>query len=379
MDYTPNGIYLGDAREIHHHIEPSSVALSVWSPPYHVGKEYERDLSFFDWKNLLRRTIEAHNAVLKPGGFLVINIADILCFKDPEMPRIMAENISRRKRNDITREQVVATWAENPTLNRKQIAALLGCSEQTVDRRMKGNNIRGGKYESQTRVKVVGGLLEEFAAEAGLYLYDRRVWIKDAAWENSKWHSISYRAVDEFEYLYIFWKPGVTVVDKDRLTKDEWKAWGSRAVWNIPSVRANDDHEAKFPLELPRRVIRLLSDPGDTILDCFMGSGTSAVAAILEGRQFIGVEASPEYAALARKACDVAIHEVLSRLNFESPVNAQVYNPRESHDPRGEQMRLLIERRQGYASEAADVIASEARIAEIGTLANPVIGEDEVF
>jgi len=91
------------------------------------------------------------------------------------------------------------------------------------------------------------------------------------------------------------------------------------------------------------------------------------------------VEASPEYAALARKACDVAIHEVLSRLNFESPVNAQVYNPRESHDPRGEQMRLLIERRQGYASEAADVIASEARIAEIGTLANPVIGEDEVF
>ncbi len=379
MDYTPNGIYLGDAREIHHHIEPSSVALSVWSPPYHVGKEYERDLSFFDWKNLLRRTIEAHNAVLKPGGFLVINIADILCFKDPEMPRIMAENISRRKRNDITREQVVAAWAENPTLNRKQIAALLGCSEQTVDRRMKGNNIRGGKYESQTRVKVVGGLLEEFAAEAGLYLYDRRVWIKDAAWENSKWHSISYRAVDEFEYLYIFWKPGVTVVDKDRLTKDEWKAWGSRAVWNIPSVRANDDHEAKFPLELPRRVIRLLSDPGDTILDCFMGSGTSAVAAILEGRQFIGVEASPEYAALARKACDVAIHEVLSRLNFESPVNAQVYNPRESHDPRGEQMRLLIERRQGYASEAADVIASEARIAEIGTLANPVIGEDEVF
>jgi len=379
MDYTPNGIYLGDAREIHHHIEPSSVALSVWSPPYHVGKEYERDLSFFDWKNLLRRTIEAHNAVLKPGGFLVINIADILCFKDPDMPRIMAENISRRKRNDITREQVVATWAENPTLNRKQIAALLGCSEQTVDRRMKGNNIRGGKYESQTRVKVVGGLLEEFAAEAGLYLYDRRVWIKDAAWENSKWHSISYRAVDEFEYLYIFWKPGVTVVDKDRLTKDEWKAWGSRAVWNIPSVRANDDHEAKFPLELPRRVIRLLSDPGDTILDCFMGSGTSAVAAILEGRQFIGVEASPEYAALARKACDVAIHEVLSRLNFESPVNAQVYNPRESHDPRGEQMRLLIERRQGYASEAADVIASEAQIAEIGTLANPVIGEDEVF
>ncbi len=384
MDYTPNGIYLGDAREIHRHIAPASVALSVWSPPYHVGKEYERDLSFLDWKNLLRQTIEAHSIVLKPGGFLAINIADILCFKDAEMPRIMAENISRRKRNDITREQAVAAWAENPAFTRKQIAALLGCSEQTVDRRMKGNNIRGGKYASQTRVKVVGGLLEDFASAAGLYLYDRRVWIKDAAWENSKWHSISYRAVDEFEYVYIFWKPGVTVVDKDRLTKDEWKAWGSRAVWNIPSVRANDDHEAKFPLELPRRIIRLLSSPGDTILDCFMGSGTSAVAAILEGRQFIGVEASPDYVALAKKACDVAIHEVLTRLDFEQPsekIEKRAYGQEPTLGLHSQQTRLLIERGRNYELEDSQKVGDlvEVTIPHIGTLANPVIGEDEVF
>lgn len=326
--YAPNNIYLGDAREIHKRIAPESVALSVWSPPYHVGKEYERGISFFDWKNLLRRTIQGHSVILKPGGFLAINIADILCFKDPDMPRIMAENISRRKRNDITREQVETTWAEHPNCNRKQIASLLGCSEQTVDRRMKGNNVRGGKYESQTRVKIVGGLLEDFAQESGLYLYDRRIWVKDAAWENSKWHSISYRAVDEFEYLYIFWKPGITTVDKDRLTKDEWKAWGSRAVWNIPSVRVNDNHEAKFPLELPRRAIRLLSSPGDTILDCFIGSGTSAVAAILEGRQYIGIDKTPEYVRLAKKSCDVAIHEVLNRLDFDQDaVPAQYHNP----------------------------------------------------
>lgn len=365
FDYHPNNVYLGDARTIHQHIAPQSIALSVWSPPYHVGKEYERDLSFFDWKNLLRRTIAAHSSILKPGGFLAINIADILCFKDPEMPRIMAENISRRKRGDITREQVVAAWSEHPEWNRKQIAALLGCSEQTVDRRMKGNNIRGGKYESQTRVKVVGGLLEEFALEAELFLYDRRVWVKDAAWENSKWHSISYRAVDEFEYLYIFWKPGVTVVDKDRLTKDEWKGWGSRAVWNIPSVRANDDHEAKFPLELPRRVIRLLSDPGDVVLDCFSGSGTSAVASILEGRQFLGVDSSPEYVKLAQKACDVAIHEVLNRLDFESgPQEAYRFHKKQATQE--EQMRLLIENKENYLPEARHLISSETPFIEEG-------------
>ena len=294
-------VYLGDARDIAETIAPASIALSVWSPPYHVGKSYERDVSFFEWKNLLRRTIEAHHDVLRPGGFLAINIADILCFKDPGMPRIMAENVSRR-RVSITKEQILEVWGRHPSYSRHQIAKVLGCSEQTVDRRMKGNNIRGGKYETQTRVKIVGGMLEEFAMDAGLYLYDRRVWVKDAAWENSRWHTISYRAVDEFEYLYVFWKPGITKVDRGRLSKDEWIEWGSRAVWYIPSVRANDDHEAKFPLELPRRLVKLLTDPGDIVLDCFVGSGTTGVAAALEGRRFIGVDNDPNCVAMARKA-----------------------------------------------------------------------------
>lgn len=349
MDYTPNGIYLGDSREIHRHVEKESVALSVWSPPYHVGKQYEKDVPFFEWKNLLRRTIEAHAKVLKPGGFLAINIADILCFRDENIPRIMADNVSRRKRSDITRALVMETWREHPCLNRGQLAAILGCSEQTVDRRMKGNNIRGGKYETQTRVFVVGGMVDQYAYDAGLYLYDRRVWVKDAAWENSKWHTMSYRAVDEFEYVYIFWKPGPTTVDRVRLTKDEWTAWGSRAVWTIPSVRANDDHEAKFPVELPRRIIRLLSDPGDLVIDCFVGSGTSAVAAILERRRFIGVDNQQMCVSMAKRAMDVAIHEVLNRLEIEDQAGESipVKYPREARDL---QPSLLLERRPSYGS-----------------------------
>lgn len=324
MKYEPDNIYLGDAKELAQHIEPDTVALSVWSPPYHVGKVYERDMSFFDWKNLLRRTIEAHAVILKPGAFLAVNIADILCFKDPCMPRIMAENISGRKRNDITREKVLDVWAEYPDYNRRQIAEILGCSEQTVDRRIKGNNIRGGKYVTQTRVKLVGGLIEQYAFDCGLYLYDRRIWVKDAAWENSRWHTMSYRAVDEFEYIYIFWKPGHTKVDKDRLTRDEWTAWGSRGVWHIPSVRANDDHEAKFPLELPRRIIQLLTDPGDLVIDCFVGSGTSATAAIRERRRFIGVDSSYKSVELAERALKSAIEERrFKRFDLFHPVRKQ--------------------------------------------------------
>lgn len=296
------GIHLGDARKLAEGLPPNSVDLSVWSPPYHVGKSYERDQSYIEWRAMLHRTLAAHAVVLKPGAFVAINIADILCFPDPDMPRIMAENVSRRKRADITREKVLTVMTAHPSANRREIAAILGCSEQTVDRRLKGNNIRGGKYQTQTRVQLVGGILDAYARESGLYLYDRRVWVKDAAWENSRWHTMSYRAVDEFEYVYIFWKPGPTKIDRNRLNADEWIAWGSRAVWRIPSVRANDDHEAKFPTELPRRLIRLLTDPDDLVIDPFVGSGTSAVAAIEEGRKFIGIDKEPRYVDLARTA-----------------------------------------------------------------------------
>ena len=293
-------IHHGDARALLTSLAPNSIALSVWSPPYFVGKSYEAELSFEQWQELLRVVIARHFPIVKPGGFLAINIADILCFRDPQMPKVSAENVTKR-RSSITRDMVVAAMRRHPAKSRYQLAALLGCSEQTIDRRLNGNNIRGGKYGTQTRLRIVGGLVESWALDAGFYPYDRRVWVKDPCWENSRWASLSYRAVDEFEYLYIFWKPGITQVDRSRLSAREWKAWGSRGVWSFPSVRANDDHEAKFPLELPTRVIKLLTAPGDIVLDCFVGSGTTALAAAALGRRYLGIELKKTYVNLARR------------------------------------------------------------------------------
>ncbi len=299
----PNEIYHGDSRHLLKRIEKESISLSIWSPPYYVGKNYEKDLSFEDWKSLLRKVIAFHFPIIKPGGFLAINIADILCFKDENMPRIMAENISRRK-IALAREDILAIKKKHPSWNRYNLAEHFGCSEQTIDRRLNGNNIRGGKYQSQTRIFLVGGLIEEAALSAGFYLYDRRIWVKDAAWENSRWHNISYRSVDESEYLYIFWKPGITKVDRSRLTKEEWVNWGSRGVWKISSVRSNADHDSKFPVELPRRAIKLFTEPREIVLDCFMGSGTTALAAISEGRQYIGIEKEQKSVEIAKKAIE---------------------------------------------------------------------------
>jgi site-specific DNA-methyltransferase (adenine-specific) len=205
------------------------------------------------------------------------------------------------KRLPLTRDDILAAQDRHPGWGRHRLAALLGVSEQTIDRRLRGNNIRGGKYQTTTRVRPSGPLVEGAATAAGLYLYDRRIWHKDPCWETSRWHTNSLRAVSEYEDLYVFAKPGITRVDRTRLQPSEWRDWGSRAVWPMKSVWANNDHEAKFPPELPRRFIRMMTDPGDTVLDCFLGSGTTAVVAEKLARNWIGIEKDPVSCALARK------------------------------------------------------------------------------
>lgn len=295
-----NQIYCGDSKGLLKKIKPNSIALSIWSPPYHVGKSYEQEQTYEEWLELLEIVIFNHFNILKPGGFLAINIGDILCFKDSEMPKIQANNVSMRKCS-VTEEDVKKAQEVNPNFNRRQLAKLLNCSEQTIHRRQFGNNIRGGKYETQTRVKIVGGLIEGFALNAGLYLYDRRIWSKDPSWANSHWTTNSYRAVDEFEYLYIFWKPGETIIDRNRLTKEEWTQWGSRGIWQIRSVQNNNNHESKFPVELPLRAIKLFTNKDDIILDCFIGSGATALAALQAERNFIGIDIRTESVDLANK------------------------------------------------------------------------------
>ena len=289
-----NNAYLGDSRELLKNIEPDSIALSFWSPPYFLGKEYEENESYESWQSLLQVVIAEHFRILKPGGFLVINIADILSFEDLKMPKIMGLNPSNRKCN-VTKEIILKAKKDHPDYNRYQLAALLDCSEQTIDRRLNGNNIRGGKYAPGTHVKLVGGNIEQYAYDAGLFLYDKRIWKKDPAWANCKWTTNTLKAVSETEDLYVFWKPGEYIVNRERLTVQEWKEWGYRQVWEIPSVRSNDIHPAMFPLSLAYRVIKLYTDENDIVLDPFLGSGTTAIAAVHLNRKFIGIEKLQRY------------------------------------------------------------------------------------
>lgn len=317
-----NHIYWGRSEELMNCIEPDSIALSFWSPPYFVGKEYEAGETYESWQVMLKTVIGLHARILKPGGFMVINIADIIAFKDETIPRIQGLNVSNRK-SPVTKEIVLEAKAKFPSYNRDQLAAFLGCSEQTIDRRLNGNNIRGGKHHAQTRIKLVGGSLETYSYDCGLYLYDKRIWKKDPAWANSRWTTNTLKAVSETEDIYIFWKAGEYEVNRSRLTEIEWKEWGYRQIWDIQSVRKNDDHEAKFPDELARRIIKLYSDKGDIVLDPFLGSGTTAIMAMREGRHYIGIEKEEKYVVLAQDNIKKASAQAL--LFDETPPPRTVY------------------------------------------------------
>ncbi len=304
-DFSYNRIFTGDARKVMPSLPSGSIDLSFWSPPYYVGKSYEKEWSFGEWQTLIREIINLHSRILKPGGFMVVNIGDILCFSDESMPRFQANNV-RRKKNPVTREQIIKLKQQYPKARRTDLAKMLGCSEQTVQRRLEHNNVRGGKQMASTRVELTGCMVEQWALEAGLYLYDQRIWHKDPCWANCRWHSNSYRAVDEFEHIYVFWQPGITEYDRQRLTGREWSEWGSRGVWQIRSVQRNDRHEAEFPEELASRVIRLFSPAQGVILDPFVGSGTTTAVARRLGRRWLGIELNEHYAEEARKRTYVA-------------------------------------------------------------------------
>ena len=94
---------------------------------------------------------------------------------------------------------------------------------------------------------------------------------------------------------------------------DGMKGANARNVWTIATAPYAEAHFATFPPELAERCIRAGSKPGDTILDPFIGAGTTALVADRLGRHAIGLELNPAYAALAR-----------SRVIGDAPLLAQV-------------------------------------------------------
>jgi site-specific DNA-methyltransferase (adenine-specific) len=108
-----------------------------------------------------------------------------------------------------------------------------------------------------------------------------------------------------FENIYVFAKPGRRHVkqelrERSRYTLEEWRVW-SQQWWRIESISEKfKHHPAIFPLEIPLRMIRMFSYMGDTILDPYMGTGATMLAAHLSGRRSVGYEIDEKVATLVQ-------------------------------------------------------------------------------
>jgi DNA modification methylase len=89
--------------------------------------------------------------------------------------------------------------------------------------------------------------------------------------------------------------------EKSKLTKEEWREY-TKTVWQIANT-SDPNHPAVFPVEIPRRLIKLFSFHGETVLDPFAGTGTTAVAAIELGRHGVCIEQNTDYAEIIRNRC----------------------------------------------------------------------------
>ncbi len=98
----------------------------------------------------------------------------------------------------------------------------------------------------------------------------------------------------------------VAILHKDG-KKMRWNGGGSRAVWES-CVERNNGHPTPKPLSLIAEWVRLFSEPGEAVLDPFMGSGTTGVAALNLGRKFIGIELDPAYFDIACQRIEKAVH-----------------------------------------------------------------------
>jgi site-specific DNA-methyltransferase (cytosine-N4-specific) len=137
--------------------------------------------------------------------------------------------------------------------------------------------------------------------DAGWYLRSDIIWNKP----NCQPESVKDRPTRSHEYLFLFSKSERYYYDSSvhRGPNDR----NLRTVWDINTQALRESHFASFPLSLVEPCLAIGSRPGDFVLDPFIGSGTTGVAAWETGRRFVGIELNPEYVQIAERRLNGAI------------------------------------------------------------------------
>lgn len=162
----------------------------------------------------------------------------------------------------------------------------------------------------------VGADLTTIAKEIGYQYHSTIVWNEGNISRRTAWGSwMSASApyvIAPVELIVVLYKDSWKKTSGSRendISRDEFMAW-TNGVWTFNGESAKRiGHPAPFPLELPTRCIKLFSYVGDTVLDPFLGSGTTLVAAMMNNRLGLGIDIDEGYCTLAQKRIEVALQE----------------------------------------------------------------------
>lgn len=165
--------------------------------------------------------------------------------------------------------------------------------------------------------KAVGADITQIAKDTGWSYHSTIIWNEGNISRRTAWGSFMSASapyvIAPVELIIILykgsWKKTCEKRDND-ISKDEFMSW-TNGVWTFNGEsKKRIGHPAPFPIELPRRCIKLFSFVGETVLDPFLGSGTTLIASYLNNRNGIGIDADREY-------CDLAV----KRLQLEARIN----------------------------------------------------------
>lgn len=236
-----NCLYCADSQNLSM-IKNNVITLIITSPPYNVGKDYDADLTLEEYMSFLNNVWKECKRVLRPGGRLCINIAGV--GRRPYIPMQAYITINLIKLGFLMRGEII--WDKGQSV---------------------GTSTAWGSWRSPTNPTLR----------------------------------------DIHEYILIFSKERFKVNKNQTqpdITSEEFTE-STKSIWSFPTESSNKvQHPAPFPLELPIRLIKLYSFPNDIVLDPFVGSGTTCLAAKILNRNWIGVDNNKDYIQIAEKRID---------------------------------------------------------------------------
>lgn len=222
-----------------HELPDDSVHLMVTSPPYNVGKDYDGDMTLDEYRKFLCTVWSETYRVLAPGGRACINV------------------------NGLGRKPYIPIHA----------------------------------YVIQDMIDVGFLMRGEIIRDKGMSVGTSCAW--------GSWKSPSNPVLrDSHEYILVFSKQSFgrpKMDDRTTITKESFME-NTKSVWHVKSESATRvGHPAPFPVELPARLIDLYTYTSDVVLDPFIGSGSTAVAARQADRHYVGYDTSRKYCRTARR------------------------------------------------------------------------------